>query len=85
MTLAHGTARRNPGLVRSHRRPGTRDQPEMIDTTPMLVSWTMALIISFIATMAITNIVALNDVTIVGTLTAISAAARVGIVALVRH
>ena len=78
------TARRHAGFVRSHPRPGTR-KPETIDTTPMLVGWTIALLVSFVATMAITNIMTLSDTSIAGLLTGISAVARFGIVHLVRH
>lgn len=78
-------ARRSPGFVRSSRRPGTRNRPEMIDTTPMLVGWTIALVVSFVATMAITNVMVLSDTSIAGVLTGISAIARFGIVHLVRH
>ena len=51
----------------------------------MLVGWTMALIISFVATMAITNVMALSDMSIAGVLTGFSALTRIGLIQLVRH
>lgn len=85
MKIRRRPADRPSGFVRAPRRvPGPRTA-EPVDATPMLVGWTMALVISFIATMAITNVMVLSDTSIAGVLTGFSALTRIGLMQLVRH
>ena len=85
MKIRRRPSHRPSGFVRAPRRvPGPRTA-EPVDATPMLVGWTMALVISFVATMAITNVMVLSDMSIAGVLTGFSALTRIGLIQLVRH